>query len=162
VDLSVHLAAAQPQGDRVASAGGSTASRCSPGRPSGADFVEGLADAIRSAPTPACRIDFQHTGGALADVPDTATAFWGRGAQWNIPPNAVWSDAADSDACYGWARDTLGVLAADAMGVYSVEVRPGFPETEREVELAYGDNLGRLRALREKTDPAAVLGSYPL
>jgi len=89
-------------------------------------------------------------------VPDTATAFWGRGAQWNIPPNAVWSDAADSDACYGWARDTLGVLAADAMGVYSVEVRPGFPETEREAELAYGDNLGRLRALREKTDPAST------
>ena len=51
----------------------------------GPEVAAGLSDAIRSASTPLCRIDFQHTGGALADIADTATSFWGRGAEWNIP-----------------------------------------------------------------------------
>ena len=63
----------------------------------GDDVASGLQEAIRAAPTPACRIDFQRTGGALADIGDTATAFWGRGGEWNIPLNAIWSDAADGD-----------------------------------------------------------------
>ena len=59
----------------------------------GAEAADALADRIRAAPTRACRIDFQHTGGALADVDDTATAFWGRTAEWSIPLNAIWEDA---------------------------------------------------------------------
>jgi FAD/FMN-containing dehydrogenase len=128
----------------------------------GPDLAEALANRIRQAPTRACRIDFQHTGGALADVDDTSTAFWGRGGEWNIPLNAIWSDADDADACYDWARQTLSALAADTIGVYSVEVRPGFDETERELEMAFGANLSRLRSLRQRCDPTAVLGTYPL
>jgi FAD/FMN-containing dehydrogenase len=128
----------------------------------GADVAEALVNRIRQAPTPACRIDFQHTGGALGDVDDSSTAFWGRGGEWNIPLNAIWSDPEDSDACYGWARETVTALAGDTIGVYSVEVRPGFPETEREVEMAFGANLARLRSLRQRFDPTGVLGSYPL
>nr|WP_263999626.1 FAD-binding protein [Mycobacterium yunnanensis] len=122
----------------------------------------GLVERIRNAPTPACRIDFQHTGGALADVADAETAFWGRGAEWNIPLNAIWTDGADGDACYDWARHTLRVLDDDTIGVYSVEVRPGFDETDREIELAYGANLARLHALRSDVDPTGVLATYPL
>jgi len=128
----------------------------------GPTVADGLVEAIRCAPTPACRIDFQHTGGALADVADVDTAFWGRGGEWNIPLNAIWSDPADGDACYDWARRTLGVLARDTIGVYSVEVRPGFEETEPEIESAFGANLPRLRTLRRQHDPAGVLAGYPL
>ncbi len=124
--------------------------------------ADGLVEAIRCAPTTACRIDFQHTGGALGDVDDTDTAFSGRGGEWNIPLNAIWSDASDGDACYGWARRTLRVLAPETIGVYSVEVRPGFEETAREIESAYGPNLTRLRRLRSRHDPTGVLGVYPL
>jgi FAD/FMN-containing dehydrogenase len=132
----------------------------------GATLDAGAADAvarrIRDAPTPACRIDFQHTGGALADVDDGATSFWGRAAEWNVPLNAIWSDDDDGDACRAWARETVTALAPYADGVYSVEVRPGFPETEAETEAAYGGNLARLRSLRRRHDPAGVLGRYPL
>jgi FAD/FMN-containing dehydrogenase len=128
----------------------------------GPEVADDLAEAIRCAPTPMCRIDFQHTGGALSDVEDGDTAFWGRGAEWNIPLNAIWSDAHDADACYAWARQTLRVLAKDTLGVYSVEVRPGFEETERETQAAFGYNLSRLRDLRRQHDPAGILGSYPL
>ncbi|WP_406053602.1 FAD-binding oxidoreductase [Streptomyces sp. NBC_01077] len=116
-----------------------------------------LADRIHTAPTRACRIDFQHTGGALADVDDTATAFWGRASEWSIPVNAIWDDAVDGEACIAWARDTLRALAAHTVGVYNVELRPGLPETETETRAAYGGNLARLRMLQHRHDPAAVL-----
>jgi FAD/FMN-containing dehydrogenase len=45
--------------------------------------------------------------------------------------------------------------------VYSVELRPGFPETGAEVEAAYGGNLPRLRQLAERFDPAGVFDRYP-
>ena len=128
----------------------------------GATVADGLAEAIRCAPTRMCRIDFQHTGGALADVADGDTAFSGRAGEWNIPLNAIWSDASDGDACYAWARQALGVLADDTIGVYSVEVRPGFEETESETEAAFGANLSRLRSLRAQHDHAGVLAGYPL
>ena len=59
-------------------------------------------------------------------------------------------------------RDTVAVLAPDTTGVYSVAVRPGFEETEHEVELAFGGSLARLRALRERWDPPGVLATFPL
>ncbi|MFD7256721.1 FAD-binding oxidoreductase [Streptomyces sp. NPDC059874] len=116
-----------------------------------------LADRIRAAPTRACRIDFQHTGGALADVDDTATAFWGRTSEWSIPLNAIWDDANDDEACRTWARDTLQSLAGHSIGVYNVELRPGLPETETETRAAYGSNLARLRTLQQRYDTTAVL-----
>jgi FAD/FMN-containing dehydrogenase len=128
----------------------------------GADVADGLAEMIRRAPTPACRIDFQQVGGAVSDVAKAGTAFWNRDAEWNIPLNAIWSDPADDDACRAWARDTLQVLSGDTIGVYSVEVRPGFGETEAELQLAFGESLGRLRALRRRCDPTGVLAPYPL
>lgn len=127
-----------------------------------ASLADALAERIRSAPTPACRIDFQHTGGALSDVADGDTAFWGRSGEWNIPLNAIWSDGDDGAAAIGWARDTLACLAPVVSGVYSVELRPGFAETEAETARAFGGNRTRLQALRSRVDPAGVLGQLPL
>nr|WP_271212162.1 FAD-binding protein [Rhodococcus wratislaviensis]GLK38558.1 hypothetical protein GCM10017611_54250 [Rhodococcus wratislaviensis] len=126
------------------------------------ELAEALATQIRGAPTRECRIDFQHTGGALADVGDGDTAFWGRSGEWNIPLNAVWSDPYDGAACLSWAGGTLDALAPHTIGVYSVEVRPGFPETGAEIDAAYGGNLRRLRELRQRHDPMGVLTHYPL
>ncbi|MBJ8344736.1 FAD-binding oxidoreductase [Antrihabitans sp. YC2-6] len=124
--------------------------------------ADALAEQIRAAPTQACRIDFQHTGGALGDVDDGATAFWGRKGEWNIPLNAIWSPEDDGDACLAWAGNTLAALAPHRLGVYSVELRPGFRETEDEIQAAYGGNLTRLRSLRDRTDPAGLLKGHPL
>ena len=127
-----------------------------------AALADALTARIREAPTRACRIDFQHTGGALADVDDTATAFHGRRGEWNIPLNAIWTDPADDDACLAWARDTLAALRPHALGTYSVELRPGFPETDAEIAAAYGNGLARLQTIRRRCDPEGVLGVLPL
>jgi len=61
-----------------------------------------------------------------------------------------------------WARDTLRALDAYRLGVYSVELRPGFLETDDEAAAAFGVNRSRLAALRERHDPAGILGQLPL
>jgi FAD/FMN-containing dehydrogenase len=127
----------------------------------GPDLAAALEEQLRRAPTPACRIDLQHTGGALADVGDSETAFWGRSAEWNAPVNAISADEAQRDECVAWARDTVRAFQPHAIGVYSVELRPGFPETDAEVEAAYGGNLPRLRRLAERCDPTGVFDRYP-
>ncbi len=127
----------------------------------GPDLAAALEEQLRRAPTPACRIDFQHTGGALADVGDTETAFWGRGGEWNAPVNAISANEGQRDECVAWARDTVRTFQPHTIGVYSVELRPGFPETGAEIEAAYGGNLPRLRRLAERFDPAGVFDRYP-
>jgi FAD/FMN-containing dehydrogenase len=126
----------------------------------GADVAAALAEQLRQAPTPACRIDLQHTGGALADVPDTGTAFWGRAAEWNAPVNAITGDLGQRAECVEWARQAIGAYAAHTAGVYSVELRPGLPETGAEVQAAFGGNLARLQRLARDCDPAGVLSRY--
>jgi FAD/FMN-containing dehydrogenase len=126
----------------------------------GPDLAEALQEQLRRAPTPACRIDLQHTGGALADVGDGDTAFWGRHAEWNAPVNAITADESQREECVAWARETVAAFAPHAIGVYGVELRPGFPETGREVEAAYGGNLHRLRELAQRYDPGGVFGGY--
>lgn len=127
----------------------------------GPDLAEALEEQLRQAPTSACRIDLQHTGGALADVGDTETAFWGRGGEWNAPVNAISADEGQREECVAWARETVRAFQPHTIGVYSVELRPGFPETGAEVEAAYGGNLPRLRQLAERFDPAGVFDRYP-
>ena len=60
------------------------------------------------------------------------------------------------------AARLAAALAADTIGIYGVEVRPGFPETEQEITKAYGGTLSRLRSLRAAHDPTGVLADYPL
>jgi FAD/FMN-containing dehydrogenase len=127
----------------------------------GQDAAEVVAARIRVAPTSFCRIDFQHTGGALGAVANDATALWGRDSEWNIPWNALWTDSeGDRESCVRWSRETADALAPFAPGVYSVELRPGFPETRAEVDATFGGNLPRLRALKNTWDPNNVLGTY--
>jgi hypothetical protein len=76
--------------------------------------------------------------------------------------NAIWSAEDDDESGPAWARETLRSLAPHTIGVYSVEVRPGFDETDAEIESAFGGNLGRLRSLRARHDPTGTLGTYPL
>jgi FAD/FMN-containing dehydrogenase len=126
----------------------------------GADLAAALAEQLRRAPTPACHIDLQHTGGALGDVSDGGTAFWGRRGEWNAPVNAIGAAEGQRDECVAWARDTVAAFAPHAIGVYGAELRPGFPETGREVAAAYGGNLPRLRQLAQRHDPAGILDRY--
>ena len=123
-------------------------------------FAQIVIEQARAAPTPLCRIDFQQTGGALADVDNEATAFWGRDSEWNVPLNAITADPArDREACVAWGRDTMAALAPASIGVYSVELRPGFPETRAEVDAAFGGNLPGCARSRPGSIPTTCSGA---
>ena len=129
----------------------------------GPDAALALAERARATPTRMCRIDFQHTGGVMRSGSEGGMSFLGRDQEWSIPLNAIWSDEADRAACVGWIEGTLDVLDRYALGMYSVELRPGLPDTEREVALCFGEHLPRLRALKESWDPDNTFrGSFPL
>jgi FAD/FMN-containing dehydrogenase len=120
-----------------------------------------LVEAIRAAPTPSCRIDLQHCGGAVGDVAPTATAFRNRSFEWNCPLIGAWHEPDGTrDACTAWVRQTVQMLAPCVAGTYCVEITPGLPETAGEVELAFGDNLDRLQALKCRWDPDNLFRHY--
>jgi FAD/FMN-containing dehydrogenase len=120
-----------------------------------------VAAAIRAAPTPLCRFDFQHLGGAMGDVPRSATAFWNRDAEWNWVITGAWhGPAGEREAVVRWVREAARALPGHVAGAYSVELRPGMPETEAEVASAFGEHRPRLRALKQRWDPENVLGRY--
>jgi hypothetical protein len=120
-----------------------------------------LVEAIRAAPTFLCRVDLQQCGGALGDVSPTATAFWNRGFEWSCPVIGGWIGLdGEREACANWVRQTVQLLAPYTVGMYSVEITPGLPETAKEVEQAFGGNLAKLRRLKRKRDPDNLFRLY--
>src|SRR5262249_51695682 len=98
-------------------------------KPLDAHVAAGLMEVIRAAPTPSCRTDLQHCGGALGDVAPPATAFWNRSFEWNCPVIGAWvGPDGEREACTNWVRQTMQVLAPYTVGAYSVEIVPGLPE----------------------------------
>jgi len=115
---------------------------------------------VRSAPTPYCRLDFQHAGGVASKPSPSDTAFVCREADWNCPLIAGWTDTSERAACERWLAKVWDALESCIAGAYSVEIRPGLPETQHEVLLAFGSNLERLRVLKKRWDPDNIFRLY--
>ena len=120
-----------------------------------------LVEAMRRAPTPQCRIDLQLMGGAVADVDRTATPFWNRDAEWNVPIAGAWpASSAGRDEAERWARTLAADLDDVAVGAYVVDARPDRPDMANQVAQAFGDNLDRLARCKELADPDRLLSRY--
>ena len=65
--------------------------------------------------------------------------------------HARWQDAADDDRCVKWAREFFDASAKEATGGVYVNFMPD-DETER-TGSAFGPNMDRLAAIKEKYDP---------
>ena len=94
-------------------------------------------------------------GGAIARVDEDATAFSGRGARFDLSPDATWDDPAEDEASRGWVRDAMSIVEGDAVeGRYANETGDSGPE---ETRLIYGDaKMARLAALKRAWDPDNV------
>ncbi len=139
------------------------------GAPSGqrnlwrADFLRALPDAAIEAlvehtsvmPSPRAHVLVIPGGGAVARVPEHATAFSHRRAPWNVHVRAMWGDAADDEACTAWVLGLAERMRAYATGGPYLNYL-GDEGNER-VRAAFGQmKYRRLVALKDRFDPDNV------
>jgi len=99
-------------------------------------------------------------GGAIARVPEDATAYAGRSAAFDMSADSDWKDAADDEANMRWCRRVMAVVEPDrALGAYPNGNADAGPEETRRF---YGDaKLTRLGALKRTWDPDNVFHVNP-
>jgi FAD/FMN-containing dehydrogenase len=94
---------------------------------------------------------FRH-GGAIARVPEDATAASHRDAPYMWHPIAAWSDPAESEREIGWVRASSAAMAPFTTG--GVYLNFEQDEGERHVRAGYSpEKYARLVALKDKYDP---------
>ena len=93
-------------------------------------------------------------GGAIAEVPEDATAFTGRTAAYWMAAEVQWDDPALDDPCRAWARTAMADVAPfAAAGRYVNDVA----EAREDGRAIYGDEkYERLVALKRAWDPDNV------
>jgi FAD/FMN-containing dehydrogenase len=103
---------------------------------------------------PSVGASLQTYGGAIADVPDDATAFSHRGTAFEYVGAARWTDPAEDEARMATARQSAARLEPFASGVY-VNVLGN--EGAAGIRRAYPpEKLARLTALKDAYDPDNV------
>ena len=91
-------------------------------------------------------------GGAIARVPEEATAFVQRDAQFNLHYLSSWEDPAETDRNISWTRDFSGSMKPWASGRQYLNMIGD--EGVNRVESAYGpDKFAKLQELKGKWDP---------
>ena len=102
-------------------------------------------------PDPQTEIAFAQLGGAISRVPDDATAYSHREANFLVNLHGRWDGAANDGKCIGWARDLFKACGPFSTG--GVYVNFLTADEEERVKLAYGANHSKLAAIKKKYDP---------
>jgi FAD/FMN-containing dehydrogenase len=123
------------------------------------DAIAAIADHAHAAGSPRSYAAMFHMGGAVARVPDDATAFAGRGVAHNVVVDAVWlPDEAGEHAAAetAWARGFVDALRPHSAGGVYVNFLDSDDDSGR-VREAYGDRLyRRLAEVKASYDPDNV------
>jgi FAD/FMN-containing dehydrogenase len=115
------------------------------------DVVEILLQYNESAPSALSTIDLWCLGGAVADVPQDATAFWHRDKPFMLNVEANWEDPNDDEANVTWAREAFAAVADLPVAAGRYGNFPGFAEDP--THLLFGDNYDRLVEVKTTYDP---------
>ncbi len=124
-----------------------------------ASFVDDLSDelvdilvaAYRRVPSRYSNVALEPMGGAIARVPDTATAFHHRAAAYSLLILGGWVDAAQSEVNVAWVRDLWD--ATRPLSSRAVYVNYLGTEGSGRIRDAYGPNHARLSEIKRKYDP---------
>jgi FAD/FMN-containing dehydrogenase len=114
-------------------------------------LIDTLIEHARRIPDPQTEIAFAQLGGAITRVAHEATAYNHRDGRFVMNVHGRWADAANDEACIGWARSLFQAAAPYSTGSVYVNFMTQ-DETDR-VRAAYGENYDRLVALKNKYDP---------
>jgi FAD/FMN-containing dehydrogenase len=116
------------------------------------DIIDIVVDHSMQITSPRSYSLIPHLGGAIARVPDDATAYSHRDASHAININGVWlADDPEPDRHIAWTQGLFAALEPFAVGVY---VNFLGAEGSSRVQAAYGhDKYERLAALKARWDP---------
>jgi hypothetical protein len=116
------------------------------------DAVDTLVDRATKPVSPMTQIILVPGGGAVARVPEDATAFGQRTAPWNIHFLSMWPDPADTETNIAYTRDLASAMKPWTTGRAYLNFIGD--EGAGRVEAAFGpEKFARLQALKRKWDP---------
>jgi FAD/FMN-containing dehydrogenase len=118
------------------------------------EAIERLIAHAQAAPSDHSTIDVWYQGGAMSRVRAEETAFGDRSSPVLLGVEANWEEPQDDEANVAWARDCVSDMRRFSDGGAYLNF-PGFlEEGQKLVRDAYGENYGRLVALKDEYDPA--------
>ncbi len=115
------------------------------------DLIDLVVSAYRRVPSRYSNIALEPMGGAIARVPETATAFHHRTHAYSLLLLGGWVDPAETESNVAWVRelwDRTQPLSSSAVYVNYLGT-----EGQGRVLDAYGPNHARLSAIKAKYDP---------
>lgn len=123
----------------------------------GPDVAESLIDLAYRRPSPLTSLDIWINGGAISDVPASATPLGNRSAPFMIGIEANWDDPAQDAANIAWARSAAAELGAHStVGGYLNFDDLSDPES---IRLTHGSNADRLAGVKDTYDPSNLFRS---
>jgi FAD/FMN-containing dehydrogenase len=122
--------------------------------------IEAIVEHAAQAPALGSGLDIHHLGGAVARVPDAATAFPNRQAPYWINIYGVWQNPAEDDRGKAWARDfhaALQPFASTGEYVNFLGAEASGSDPRAQAIAAYGPaKFTRLVELKRRYDPQNV------
>jgi len=119
------------------------------------DIPDGLIDVFVDfagrLPDPQTEIAFAQLGGVIGRVPNDATAYSHREANFLVNLHGRWDAAANDSKCIAWARDLFKACGPFSTGAVYVNFLTA--DEEERVKLAYGANHAKLMGIKKKYDP---------
>jgi hypothetical protein len=115
------------------------------------ELIDVLIDAMTRVPSPYTLIAIEPMGGAIARVPQSATAFQHRSPSFSLLILSGWQDPADTDVNVTWTRELFArTEPLCSAGVY---VNYLGLEGDQRVRDAFGMNYDRLVRVKQRYDP---------
>ncbi|MCV2491928.1 FAD-binding oxidoreductase [Geodermatophilus sp. YIM 151500] len=118
------------------------------------DAIETMVAFMAASPSLRPMVIIDQFGGAVARVPDDATAFGHRDAAYDLIIAAIWSAPGEQEAHIDWARRFWEAMQPHASG--DVYVNYLSEEGQDRVRDAYGHHYARLVDLKRRYDPHNV------
>lgn len=118
------------------------------------EAIEVLVEGVRTASSVRSEILVFPLGGAIARVPEGATAFGDRSAPWAVWTVGQWTDPGEDELHRDWTRACSASLAPwTTGGVYVNAIGGDVTDARKEAAFGGREKLERLRALKREWDP---------
>jgi len=115
------------------------------------DAISAIVEHSNRLSSPLSFVVLEYYGGAAGRVSSEATAFPHRNLPWDILFLAQWTDAAATNLHRDWARSGEDILRPFSQNAHLLSALD--LESDEVIKTAFGPNLSRLAAIKQKYDP---------